>query len=104
MSGRACLDAGDELGIVVGRMLAVHGVKDAVGAGLKRQMQIGHELRLVAVERDQIVVHVAWMARGVAEPLDLGDVGEPLKQPAQATSRRRQGQAHDRRSHSARAE
>src|SRR5262245_2898048 len=52
--GPRSADALHELGIVVSRVLAVHGGKDAVGARLKRKMQIGHELRLIGVERDEI--------------------------------------------------
>ena len=78
MSGRAARMRSDELGIVAGGMLAVHRGEDAVGAGLKRQMQIGHQLRLIAVQRDEIVIHVARMARRVAEPLELVDARQAL--------------------------
>ena len=43
-------------------------------------MQIRHELRLVAEQRDQLVVHVERVARGEAEPLDGRHLGEPPQQ------------------------
>ena len=75
--GPGSADALDQPEIVGGRVAAVHRLQDAVGAGLHRQMQIGHQRRQVAMRGDQRVVHVARMAGGVAQPRQAGDFGEP---------------------------
>ena len=36
---------------------------------------------------DQLVVHVARMAGGVAQPRDAGNLGEPMQQPRRASRR-----------------
>ena len=64
----------DDVEIIGARVAAVHGSENAVGARLHRQMQLRHQLRQIAMRRDQIVVHVARMAGGVAQPLDAGDL------------------------------
>ena len=69
-------NARDEGKVVAARVPAVHRRQDAVGASLKRQVQVRHELGLVAVRRDQVVAHVARMARGVAQALDAADADE----------------------------
>ena len=63
--------------VVRRRVLAVHGGQDAVGAGLERQVQVGHQLGLIAMRRDQVLAHVAGMAGGVADALEAADEGEP---------------------------
>ena len=77
-------DALDQSQIVGGGVAAVHGGEDAVGAGLHRQMQIGHQRIEIAMGGDEIVVHVARMAGGVAQAVDARDFGEAEQQPAEA--------------------
>ena len=50
-------------------------------------MQVGHELGLVRMQLDEVVIHVARMARGIAEPLDVGDLREPLDELGQRPGR-----------------
>ena len=71
----------DRAQIVGARVAPVHRVENAVRAGLHGQMKLGRKLRQVAMHRDQIVVHVARMARGVAQPRDTGDFGDAMQQP-----------------------
>ena len=85
-SGRASRSRGDDREIVGARVAAVHGGEDAVGARLHRQMQLRHQRRQIAMRGDQIVVHVARMARGVAQPLDAGELRETFEQVAPATT------------------
>ena len=68
MSGRAARSR-STMPQVVGRgMPAVHRRQDAVGAGLHRQVQERHQRRHIAMRGDQLVVHVARVGRGVAQP------------------------------------
>ena len=83
--------------IVVARVPAVHGGEDAVRARLHRQMQVGHQLRQIAMRGDQIVVHVARMAGRVAQPRDAGDFGEATQQLAERPGRGRPARRRDRR-------
>ena len=69
--------------IVRARVPAVHRVEHAVRARLHRQMELRHKLRQIAMRRDQIVVHVARMAGGVAQPRDAGDFGDAAQQLAE---------------------
>ena len=64
-------------------VLAVHRRQDPVRAGLHRQMQVGHQLGDIAVGCDQVVVHVARMAGGVADALDAIDCRQGLDQAGQ---------------------
>ena len=61
-------------------MPSIHCGENSVGAGLEGKMQIWHQLFFVAMERDQIVVHVPRMARRVADALDRAYLGEALDQ------------------------
>ena len=74
MSGRAARMRSTSREIVGRRVAAVHRLEDAVRARLHRQVQIGHQRRQVAMRRDQLVVHVARMAGGVAQPREAGDL------------------------------
>ncbi len=65
----------DDAQIIGAGVAAVHGGEHAVGSGLHRQVQLRHQLRQVAVRGDQRIVHVARMARGVAQPVDAGNFG-----------------------------
>ena len=80
MSGRADAHPADQRLIVFGRVLAVHRREDAIGARLEGEMQIGHQLRLIAEQRDQTVVHVARVAGGEAQPLDARHARKALEQ------------------------
>ena len=84
MSGRAARMRSISAEIVGGGVAAVHRLEDAVGAGLHRQMQVGHQLPEIAMRGDQFVVHVAGVAGGVAQARDAGDVCKPMQQPSQA--------------------
>src|SRR5690606_35633926 len=79
--GADLLDAAQ---IVRRRVPPVHGLEHAIGAGLHRQVQIRHELRQVAMGGDQVVVHVARMARRVAQAIKPRNLCQPEKKPAQA--------------------
>ena len=72
--------ARDGVEIVGARVAAVHGGEDAVGAGLHRKVQIGHQARQVAMRRDQALLHVAGMAGGVAQPRDARHFGDAREQ------------------------
>ena len=80
-------DALDQAAILVARVLAVHHVENAVGAGLHRQVQVGHHRRQIAVSCDQRVVHVARMAGGVAQARDAGHVRQAMKQASERPDR-----------------
>ncbi len=69
-----------EAKIEVAVVPAVHRGEDSVGARLHREVQIGHQLWKIAMRFDQIVGHVARMARRVAQPFDALDLRQPLKQ------------------------
>ena len=84
MSGRAARMRSIEAEIVGARVAAVHRREDAVRARLHRQMQIGHQRVEIAMGGDQVVVHVARMAGGVAQPVEAGDLGEAEEEPAEA--------------------
>ncbi len=59
MSGRAArLAAKREIGGA--RMPAVHRLKDAVGARLHRQMEVGHQLFFKAMRLDQALAHASF--------------------------------------------
>ena len=73
----------DDAAIVVGGVPPVHRRQHAVGAGLHRQMQERHQLRHVAMRRDQRVVDVARMRGRVAQPREPGDLGERADQLAE---------------------
>ena len=70
--------------IILARMLAVHRRKDTVGTGLHRQVHVGHQLGQFAMGRDQIVIHVARVARRVTQTKNAGDLGKTAKQSAEA--------------------
>ena len=53
--------------VSVARVAAVHGGQHAVRPRLHRQVQIRHKLGHVPVRRDQFVVHVGGVRRGVAD-------------------------------------
>ena len=52
-----------------------HALQHAVGSRLHRQVEKRHELRHVAMRRDQVVIHVDRMRRRVADALDPVDLG-----------------------------
>ena len=81
--GARGLDALDQAKIFLGGVLAVHRLENAVRARLHRQMQIGHQLGLVAMSLDQIVGHVVGMAGGIADAVEPVDFGQSADQPAQ---------------------
>ncbi len=70
-----------------GGMAAVHRRQHPVGARLHRQVQVGHQRRQLAMRGDQLVVHVARMAGGVAQPQQAGDLRQFAQQPRQPPGR-----------------
>src|SRR5262249_13000096 len=60
-------DAVDDAEVIRPRVAAVHRLEDAIGARLHRQVQVWHELGVVAVGGDQLVRHVGRVAGGVAD-------------------------------------
>src|SRR5258708_37240243 len=58
-TGGACLLDNGEIGF--NRVTAVHGLKDAVAAGLNRKVKIRHQLLNFAVRADELVGHVGWV-------------------------------------------
>ena len=87
-SGRACADALDQPQVACGAVPAVHRLQHPVAARLHRQMQEGHQLRLVAMRGDQVVGHVVRMRGGVADPRQSLDAREPPHQGGEAGSGR----------------
>ena len=83
MLGRAARSRSIRSKIVGAGVAAVHRVENAVGARLHRQMQLRHQRRQIAMRGDEAVIHVARMARGVAQTRDTGNFGEPMQQPSQ---------------------
>ena len=79
-SGRAARSRSITREIVGAGMTAIHRGEDAIRARLHRQMQLRRELRQIAMHRDQIVIDVARMAGGVAQPRDAGDFGDATQQ------------------------
>ncbi len=73
----------DDAMVVGGTVAAIHRGKDAVGAGLHRQVQERHQLRFPAVRRDQRVVDVARVRGRVAQPIEPVDRSEPGDQLAE---------------------
>ena len=80
MSGRASRTLPITASYSAAVCLPVHRLEDAIGARLEGEVQIRHELRLVAEQRDQLIVHVERVAGGEAEPLDRRHFGEPPQQ------------------------
>ena len=80
-------DALDQAAIIVGGVLAVHRLQHRIGSRLHRQMQIGHQLGIVAMGGDQVIGHVAGMAGGVADAVDAFDLRQRVAQLRQASSR-----------------
>ena len=65
------------------RVAPLHGHEDAIRARLHRQMQAWHQLRQIAVRRDQTFVHVGRMAGRVAQACDALDFGRAAEQTAE---------------------
>ena len=80
-AGRA--QALDNSSIVVRGVTPVHRGKHAVGPALHRKMQKRHQLRHLAMGRDQLIIDVPRMRGGVADPIETGQFGEPPYQFAQ---------------------
>ena len=70
----------DRAQIIRARMPAIHRAEDPVRARLHRQMELRRKLRQIAVHRDQIIIDVARMTGGVAQPRDAGDFGDATQQ------------------------
>eukprot|EP01136_Pigoraptor_vietnamica_P011775 Opistho-1_new@51011 len=77
-------DALDHAEIGIPSVLAVHRLQYPVRPRLHRQMQIGHQLRLVAMRGDQVVFHVVGVARRVADALQPVDPRQRPHQPRKA--------------------
>ena len=88
MSGRAARISRDKRDVVGARVLAVHRGEDFVRAGLHRQMQERHQARLIAMRLDETCVHVAWMARRVADAGDAGHLRDPGAEHGERSQRR----------------
>ena len=86
ISGRAARRRSIRRQIIVGGVLAVHRRQHRIRARLHRQMQKRHQLFDLAMGRDQIVVHVAGMAGGVADARHILDGGNGLRSAAPESS------------------
>ena len=81
---RACVaHARDGIEIVRPAVTAVHRRQNAVGTRLHRKVQVRHQPRQIAMRRDQARVHVARMARGVAQASDSRHLGNARQQTPQ---------------------
>ena len=85
-SARAGTQSCNDVKIIPACMFSAHRGQNAIGSGLYRQMHTRHELRKFAVCRDEISVHVARVARGVAQAQHTGYV---RKAPQQLSECRR---------------
>src|SRR5690606_33691741 len=65
-------------------MLAVHRRQNAVGTGLHREVQVGHQLVEVTVGGNQLLVHVPGVGGGVAQALQPIDFCEPPQEASQS--------------------
>src|SRR5205814_7185890 len=81
--GTGCPDSLDMSEIVTAPMAAVHRLENAVAARLCGQMEIGHELSVLAERANEIGAHVAGMTGGEAQALDSIDLGESVDEPRQ---------------------
>jgi hypothetical protein len=86
-AGRA--QAFDQRKVLIGRVFAVHRLEDAVRARLHRQVQIGHQLRLLAMRGDQVVGHVVGVRGRVADAGEPVDARQFAGSAGRATSRHR---------------
>jgi hypothetical protein len=85
--GPSGTQARDDGHVVLARMPPVHRRQNAVGAGLHRQMHIGHQRRELAMGGDEAVIHVARMASGVAQSQNARHAREPAQQFAERGGR-----------------
>ncbi len=65
-------DFGDKRDIVGALVPAIHGGKHFIRTGLHRQMQERHQAGLIPMRVNETRIHVAWMARRVADARDAG--------------------------------
>src|SRR3984893_52916 len=75
--------ARDHLQVIGSRVLAVHQCQHAIGAGLRRDVQTGHQRRQVAMRGSQARLHVARMAGGVAQARNTGHLGNAEEKSAE---------------------
>jgi hypothetical protein len=72
---------------VIGRcVVTVHRLEDAVRPGLHGEVQVGHELRNIAVRGDEVVGHVDGVAGRVADPLEVLKVREAVDEGGEGLS------------------
>ena len=79
--GSRCTNALDRAKVIFRGVFAIHGGENAIRARLHRQMQVGHELGHFRMSDDEIIAHVARMARHVADALQAIDAGKTTDQP-----------------------
>ena len=77
-SGPRPAKRGDDIHVFRRIMLAVHRRQDSIRSRLHRQVQERHQLRQIAVRRDQIRRHVVGMARRIADAGEAGDRREAM--------------------------
>ena len=81
-------DAADGRGVVGREVAAAHPPKDAVVAGLERQVEMRHRpRRAVGPDAEQLVVDVLRLDRREAEPLDRRLVEDPSNEAGQRQGR-----------------
>src|SRR5262249_44093710 len=73
----------DDLEIRRARMTTIHRIKNTIGTGLHRKMQLRHQHRQIAMRSNELVVHVAGMASGVTQACDARNLGDLIKQRAE---------------------
>ena len=83
MSGRAARSRSMSAAVIVDAVAAIHRREHAIGARLHRQMQERHQLRHIAMRRDQLVIHIARMRGRVTQPLQPRQLGKRADEPAE---------------------
>ena len=86
MSGRAARIRSTSAQIRLRPVPAVHRLQHPVAPRLHRQVQERHQLRFLAMRRDQVVAHVVRMRGGIADPLEPLDRRQPPHQRRQRRS------------------
>src|ERR1700730_7382613 len=73
----------DDPTIVGDGVATVHRGKDAVGAALHRKMQKRHQLRYVAMDRNQLIIDIPRVRGRIPDTIEAGEGGQPSKQLSQ---------------------
>lgn len=86
--GKEVADEFDAAGIVTGAIAAVHGGKDAVGAGLQRHMKVLGEAIGGSEERDEVLSDVLRFDGGNAKAIERSFVQDAAKEREKSDARR----------------